>query len=344
MNKKNNYLTVLSVISCVAVIYLHSNFVIWDNVYTSYFFTSNIIRSIFYFAVPVFFMITGATLLDYNEKYSTKDFFVKRIKKTLIPFIIFSFFALFFKVITCDIKIDDLNLLSIVNGILTTKFNDVYWYFIFLFKVYLIIPIFASLNKKIKNKILMYLAFIMFVFNIFIPFIIDLFNLNIINPIYIFGDNGYILYVICGYLFHNLSIDVKKIYLIYFCGFMCLLLMIIGGYYVSLHTGSFNELFHSYLGLPCMIYSISIFIFCKYNCDIFYKFKNVNKLFLFLSKYTFSIYLVHMYIIHIIVNFLKLDIYSIFYRTLFPFPVILISVVLIYLLRKIKFIRFVLPE
>lgn len=42
-----------------------------------YWLTANVIECVFYFAVPVFFMITGATLLDYNEKYNLSVFFQK---------------------------------------------------------------------------------------------------------------------------------------------------------------------------------------------------------------------------------------------------------------------------
>lgn len=82
------YITVLSVLSCIAVVYLHINDCFWNFSYENYWISANIIESIFYFAVPVFFMISGCTLIDYRNKYSTKIYFKKRINKTLIPFII----------------------------------------------------------------------------------------------------------------------------------------------------------------------------------------------------------------------------------------------------------------
>ncbi len=47
--------------------------------------SANLLETIFYFALPVFFMISGATLLDYRSKYSTKTKGVKNnfIKKWL---------------------------------------------------------------------------------------------------------------------------------------------------------------------------------------------------------------------------------------------------------------------
>ena len=40
-------------------------------------------QSLCIFAVPVFFMISGANLLGYRKKYDTKTFFVKRFKKVV---------------------------------------------------------------------------------------------------------------------------------------------------------------------------------------------------------------------------------------------------------------------
>ena len=58
------YLTLLSVLSAVAVVYLHTNTCFWDFRNEPYWFSANIIESVFYFAVPIFFMISGATLFE----------------------------------------------------------------------------------------------------------------------------------------------------------------------------------------------------------------------------------------------------------------------------------------
>lgn len=342
--KKNNYLTFLSVLSCIAVLYLHCNFVVWEDVHARFFITSNIIRSIFYFAVPIFFMISGATLLDYKEKYSTKEFFKKRMKKTVIPFLIWSLLGLIFKLLTKSITVSELNISSIINGVLLTQFNDVYWYFPVLFQIYLIIPLFATINKKNKREILKYIAGIMFIFNILIPFIIELFGVNIANPIKIFESNGYLIYVLLGYILHNCELNKKNTIIIYVLGITSLLVMIVGGCYVSIKSGVMNEIFHKYLGVPCLLYSSAVFVFCKQIFEYFKKSKKIENVLSFLSKYTFSTYLIHMYIISVIVNVFNLNVYSIIYRGFAPFLILLISILCTFIIRKIKFLKAILPE
>ena len=92
-----------------------------------YWILSNIIKSLCYFAVPVFFMIRGANLIDYDKKYTTKEYFIKRIKKTFIPFISFSLIGLIFSIIIFkNISIGDLSIKYIYNGIFNTSFINVY--------------------------------------------------------------------------------------------------------------------------------------------------------------------------------------------------------------------------
>ncbi|WP_432645875.1 acyltransferase family protein [Mediterraneibacter gnavus] len=45
------------------------------------------IEKVCFFAVPVFFMITGATLIDYPKRYNLKTYVKKRINKTVIPWL-----------------------------------------------------------------------------------------------------------------------------------------------------------------------------------------------------------------------------------------------------------------
>ena len=54
------------------------------------------IESVFYSAVPVFFMITGATLMDCRKRYSTAVFLKKRFTRTVIPYLGWVLFELVF--------------------------------------------------------------------------------------------------------------------------------------------------------------------------------------------------------------------------------------------------------
>ena len=98
---KDFTLTFIQVISALAVVTLHTNGCFWQFSATErYWFTANIIECLCYFAVPVFFMITGITLLDYQDRYSTKEYFKKRFEKTLLPYVAWSLIGVLFLLIT----------------------------------------------------------------------------------------------------------------------------------------------------------------------------------------------------------------------------------------------------
>ena len=64
---------------------LHTNECFWTfSAEERYWRTANIIECIFYFAVPVFFMISGITLMDFYDRNSLKEYFLKEPEKLLL--------------------------------------------------------------------------------------------------------------------------------------------------------------------------------------------------------------------------------------------------------------------
>ena len=61
---------ILNILACVAVIFLHVNGAVWAFSYERYWTTSLVIECVFFLAVPVFFLLSGATLMDYRQRYN----------------------------------------------------------------------------------------------------------------------------------------------------------------------------------------------------------------------------------------------------------------------------------
>ena len=92
-NNHKLYIDVLTAISCIGVVFIHANGIFWSRPSGSVWVTANIIETVFYYAVPIFFMISGATLIDYSKRYGTKVYIQKRIKRAGIPFVAWSIIA-----------------------------------------------------------------------------------------------------------------------------------------------------------------------------------------------------------------------------------------------------------
>ena len=166
-------------------------------------------------------MITGVTLLDYNKKYPTKTYFIKRFKKAVIPFLFWSVFAVvwFYRSDLINVltgKIDafpNVSFDDLINGIINTKYMGVYWFFIPLFCVYLVIPIFASIPENKRKRVFSYIILVSFIINIFVPFLLSIFGeLFCISIKWKFSFSvglEYVFYVLVGYMIHNYEIKRK---------------------------------------------------------------------------------------------------------------------------------------
>lgn len=73
--KRLYYIDILNILSCFAVVVLHCSGGVFYYQKTRLWFIYMFLQTVAHFAVPVFFMITGANLLDYRKKYDTKTFF-----------------------------------------------------------------------------------------------------------------------------------------------------------------------------------------------------------------------------------------------------------------------------
>lgn len=79
MMKRKIYIQILGVLSCLAVVVLHTNGCFWDFSYERYWLTANLIENLCYFAVPIFFMISGSDIDGLQETLFYRRIFQKKI-------------------------------------------------------------------------------------------------------------------------------------------------------------------------------------------------------------------------------------------------------------------------
>ena len=344
-----SYITLLSVISAVAVVIIHVNSYCFGNFGSDnrYWFGANIIECIVCFAIPMFFMISGATLIDYRDRYSTKEYFIKRIKKTVLPYLVWTAVSIIYFVLINRINISEINLRYLIERFISPTW--VYWFFAPLFIAYCIIPLLSLVPKEKRKSIFLYLALLSFISNSVIPFIQNnVYFFSFKNPFTIGGE--YTFYILAGYLLRHFKLDRKKEIAVYAAAIAGLLLHIIGTYRLSMNAGSLIDTCKGYNNVPCVLYSLGIFLLFKnYGNKLMSKF--LNKPINFLAKYTFGIYLLHMYFVEMLP---KLTVYAgiadnasfvdtYLYRFSAVTIIIFMCVIIIFLLRKIPAIRHIVP-
>lgn len=357
-NSQYVYISVLNVFAAVSVVLMHSNVSFWLDISKPYWETANIIESVCYCAVPIFFMLSGATLIDYQDRYSTKDFFKKRFMKTVIPFIAWSVVGLLWKyrkVLWAMLAGEpneglDWTFLSVTNGIVNTKFRDIYWFFIPLFCIYLVIPLFASVSKEKRVKVFTYIIGISLVINFMIPFGLSLLKrydeISFGWTYKIYVGFEYLFYVLVGYVLHKKELKLKYRLIIYALAVAGLLVHILGTHFERQYnpTGSLM-LYKGYYNLPCALYSAGIFLFIK-QAAMKIKSQKAIKAFSYLQGFTFPIYLIHRYFLDVIeenLHLIKLERASLLYAFSATILALLLSIITTMLLRKIPVLRRIVP-
>lgn len=338
-------LVLVQVISAVAVVYLHTNGCFWEfSAEERYWQTANIIECLFYFAVPVFFMISGVTLIDFPERYSFREYFRKRITKTVIPYIVWSLIGVGYRLTVQSLSLDDLNFGYVVRGLLNGQgIVGIYWFFPVLFSVYLCIPLFASVQKEKKKSVFTYLLIVGFVLNVLIPFIRNVTEVDISWGVQVSVVSGYLMWPLAGYLLHFYPPSKRVRFILYIVSLLGLLLHIWGTADLSMKAGTIVDLYKGYNNVPSILYATGVFVFLERLGNCLMQRHLVAKILTKMGNYTFPVYLMHWFVMDRLVCIAGINTRSIVYRVGGPWIIILIVIGITWIMRKIPIIRRIVP-
>lgn len=238
-------------------------------------------------------------------------------------------------------------MLCVIDGILDTSIITIYWFFPALFSVYLCIPLISAVSKEKRKEVFSMFAVVGFIINLLIPFIINIFEINVSWDISVYVISGYLIYAIVGYLVSHYEMSKSMTKLIYVFSILGLLMHIVGTYLFSVIAGEIDTTYKGYLNVPCILYSVGVFLFVKNNGNKIMNGK-MEKIITFIGKYTLGIYLIHQYVmdfvrIHIFNEMLGISYLSIIYRLGSPLIIIIISIMAIYIMRKIPVLKYIVP-
>lgn len=335
-NKPNYfYISVLTVFSSLAVVFLHCNGVFWKGPSENTWLTANIIETLFYFVVPVFFMISGCTLIDYKKRYSTKDFFIKRTQRTVVPYILWSLIA-FGYALLCTPNMH----YSLIGDILNHRYMGVYWFFNPLFAVYLCIPVLANVKHKVRT--FTYMVSLGLITICSFDFLRDLGVQDIpirwSTPI----CGGFLVYPLLGYILHHTELTRRTRIIIYTLGLASTISHFAFTYALSPEGGKIFMAFKNYLHITTVLQASAIFIYVKYNAHRLQKHELIHKTILHIQPATLGIYLTHMYAIEIS-RIIGINLSSILFRTFGALIIYILIALVIRQLQKVRWMRIFFP-
>lgn len=88
-------------------------------------------------------MIPGATLIDYRDRCTTAEYFKKRIKKTVIPFLFWSISGIFFLIWRDGKENVSLKPTDIINSIINCKYLPLYFFYYYIRNIFSITYVWA---------------------------------------------------------------------------------------------------------------------------------------------------------------------------------------------------------
>ena len=339
-----DYIAIAKIISSFSVVILHTNNKFWYfdyKIYKQYWISANVIESIFYFAVPVFILCVGATLLDFNEKYGLKEYYYKRFVKVVLPLISWNIILYFYRVYFLkNFNKQQLNFINIWNLFYKCKIYFIFHSFHHFILVYMVIPLIAYVDKSKKIKIYSYCFIALILTQSLIPYLI---NMLYPNLAWIYSINsGYIIYIFPGYIIQNYKFSKIFKLIIYILGFIGLLIHMFGTQILTIKYKRINTLHKGYFNTPCILYSCSIFLFIK---EYSYIILNIIK-----KKYIYKIgsltigpFFIHLPMMDTIDKYYKINKYSLAYRFLGGILICIISFIITFIMKMIPIVNYLVP-
>ena len=328
------YFDVLNVISCISVVCMHSNGYVHRFVKDDWWWLRVLIEVICFFAVPVFFMLSGANLLGYRERYSTAIFYRKRLLKTLIPFLIWGvlFYGLYWFVGGGIPEWKEI-LENFAKG--TIPYTN-YWFFIPLFLLYLFIPFLSLIIISISQRLMIFFILLLILFQSVLPMLFSITDLKIDFSMPI---SGYVVYALLGYYIAQSNIEKNNKFL-YVVGLFAIVSLLIR-YYLLYCSNEKDLMLFTYFGLYAIIPSVFIFILAKRYLSNGIICKRFSSLFTCLSRRSYGVYLVHTFLIVLLSKVISRE--DPWFIPISVFLVYTFSVILIMVLQEIKVFKFLVP-
>jgi surface polysaccharide O-acyltransferase-like enzyme len=333
--RDTGYLNILRVLACFAVIAFHVfHFICAFSLrfltgFEAYLCT--VLRNIWLWNVPMFFMISGVIFLDPRKQITTRKLLTKYVFRLVLALLVFgvpfTFMEIFFNSgYMFSFEQIGLSFLHTIQG----KTWDHLWFLYGIIGVYLLLPLFKQFAVNTDKKLFEYILLVLFVFTGLIPAVENIFAFKF--GFYIPICSVYVFYFLLGHYIHEYNVSINRKILSCF-GIL---------YLVCAALPPINSAYGQVLEAVCwggggvtVLITLTIFCYIRQNCKS-------GVVYGALSPLCFGIYLVHMLFLNFFYRVLKFTPEN--YPLLLAAPVMLAVVTLLsaafsYFTRKIKIVR-----
>lgn len=339
---KKTYIEYLRVAAMIAVVLSHIGSTAASDFPSDYHTMSGAVFSsvvnLLHFAVPVFFMISGALMLNPAKEITIEKLVKKYILKYALVILVFGWGYAFIEEVFNDRSISLGHFVRSFYNMLQRKTWAHMWYLYALLGVLLLLPVLRLIAQHFSEKQIKYWICVCMIFLSVVP-MIELWTgkkSGIVFPI----NREFIFYMLLGFWleYGHLRIAKKKAV----AGIVLSIPFLVAGAFLKSLQG-LNLGMGEYYSPAVVIYSVCIFSLFK-NSDVFARFEGgpVRNVVSFLSEVSFGVYLVHMFWINLAFKLFELNPYRLnIFVGIFGLGgmTLVLSVAAAYILKKIPLIK-----
>lgn len=337
--KRVMYFDLLSIIACFGVVALHCNGGAHAWQPTPVWAQELAVEVLFFWAVPVFFMLSGAKTMEYRARRTTREFLVHRMTRLFVPFIAWSAIIFFLRNRTLDVP---LFLVQLKDGSIET----VYWFFYTMFGVTLSMPVLSALAEH--KRVMWYLVGVVIVLQTICAPLCVLLDIRWNTSFSLPVASGYVMYVVLGYLLatdEERFITPRRRRVLYALGVAALLFRYVYTYLSSNALGEVDRATFDYIGFCGFFPAVALFLLFKH---IEWEkrtpwLQRHSKAVVTVAGATFGIYLTHILWIRDILPPMGMPMDSAFARLACPFLIFVACMVIVLILKRIPVLRRLVP-
>lgn len=332
------YIDVIRVVAMLAVVFAHScaNMLIAGPT-TRHFAPANILVTVTTVAVPLFYMISGVTILNSSHTKSLSYLFKHRLPRILIPFLIWSLLSsIIFKTISGGLSTG-----SVIQSMLLIYHQPMltaYWFLYPLIGFYLLSPAIKAFIDNVDNSTLNYILIIWFITNIVLPNTAKSLPTTYGQYFDVYGLGSLIFlskmigYFLLGYKLSHVKVADIKLGLNLGIFLIGLIISIIDSYIIGAYSLQDKPLANilSPIFLPIIVSSLFL-IFKKFEDKYS---KHTKQLIEFIAPLTYGVYLSHGIVIELVQQIVN----PLNYLGVFGISIV-ICLVLIWALSNIPFVK-----
>ncbi len=298
MTKRNLTVDIVKFIAIIGVIVIHvsANVLIGATPGSSQWNFALLWSGVLRGSVPLFLMCSGVLMLNPQKKLTLKKLYFHNILRIVVAMLLW---GMAYKV--CHLAAGNCltipNLINAIKHLLLFDQEFHFYYIHFILIVYILLPLTRFVAEKADEKLIRYLLIVWFALGIIYPTVVVYYPFNLLAGMtrqwLINGVYASIGYGLLGYYLSEHPVSFKKSLLMFLGGFAFIFFLT---FHMSVKTGTLYEAFLSGTSVGVCVMAVGIFSLARFIRPG----KWLQKLISYISKASFCIYLIHMFVLYIL--------------------------------------------